>query len=131
MRGNRTDALDAARRACKRSASITHLQLKRGLNSLASIASTAPLVGLCGAVQGIHDSFGSTGGSKSAMMAYLTEKLSEALAPCAFGIMVALIAMWCYKYLLGRVEAFDSDMEDVSLQLINDLGRLNGTGSTS
>jgi hypothetical protein len=35
---------------------------------------------------------------------------------------VALVATWCYG--LTEVEAFDSEMESATAQLINDLGRL-------
>jgi len=57
-------------------------------------------------------------------MAVYFEGLSEALAPCALGLVVALTAKWCYSYLLAEVEQLDSDMNNASLQLINDLGRL-------
>ncbi len=50
--------------------------------------------------------------------------LSQAFAPCAFGLIVALEAMWCYRYLLDEVETFDSEMKNAALQLMNDLGRL-------
>ncbi len=43
--------------------------------------------------------------------------------PCALSLVVALLAIWLYNYLLTEVEAFDSDMENASLQLVNDLGR--------
>jgi len=98
--------------------------MQRGLRSLASVASTAPWVGLFGTVLGIHNSFGGFNGSKESLMAAIFEGLSQALVPAALGLIVALVAMWCYKYLLTEVEAFDSDMENASLQLINQLGRL-------
>ena len=58
------------------------------------------------------------------MMALYFDGLSEALAPCALGLAVALTAKWCYSYLLAEVEELDSDMNNASLQLVNDLGRL-------
>jgi biopolymer transport protein ExbB/TolQ len=57
-------------------------------------------------------------------MAAIFERLSQSLVPAALALVVALAAMWCYKYLLAEVEAFDSEMESASLQLINHLGRL-------
>lgn len=57
-------------------------------------------------------------------MALYFEGLSEALAPCALGLAVALTAKWCYSYLLTEAEELDSEMNNASLQLINDLGRL-------
>jgi biopolymer transport protein ExbB/TolQ len=98
--------------------------MKRGLVSLATIASTAPWFGLLGTVLVIHNSFGSVDGSKESIMAGIAERLSQALVPTALGLIVALGAMWCYKYLLTEAEVFDSDMEIASLQLINQLCRL-------
>jgi biopolymer transport protein ExbB/TolQ len=120
----KAEALKSAKRAAARSAAVVHGELKRGLNSLATVASTAPWVGLFGTVVGFHTSFGAVSGSKESIMAYIFDGLSRAFVPCAVGIIVALVAMWCYKYLLTEVEAFDSEMENASLQLISDLGRL-------
>ncbi len=123
-RPDRAEALKFARRASARSAAVVHGELKRGLNSLAAIASTAPWVGLFGTILGIHSSFGAVNGSIASIMGYIFDGLSRAFVPCALGMVVALVAMWSYKYLLAKVEAFDAEMENASLQLINDLGRL-------
>jgi biopolymer transport protein ExbB/biopolymer transport protein TolQ len=96
--------------------------MKRGLWSLATIASTAPWVGFVGTLLGIVNSFPGMGIDKRTALAIVSGRLSESLVPTAFGVMVAL---WCYKYLLSKVEAFDSDMESVSIQLINQLRRLS------
>jgi biopolymer transport protein ExbB/TolQ len=123
-RRNRTEALTAAERASSRSAAVVHGELTRGLNSLVSIASTAPWLGLYGTVLGMNASFPGVNGSKESIMASMFEGLSEAFVPCAFGLMTALAAIWFYKYLLTEVEALDSEMQNASLQLINDLGHL-------
>jgi biopolymer transport protein ExbB/TolQ len=123
-RTNQTEALKGARQASARSAAVVHGEMKRGLVSLATIASTAPWFGLLGTLLGIQNSFGSVDGSKESIMAAIAEGLSQALVPSALGLIVALAAMWCYKYLLTEVEVFDSDMENASLQLINQLNRL-------
>lgn len=54
-------------------------------------------------------------------MAAMFEGLSEALVPTALGLVVALTALWCYKYLHAEVETFDFEMQTAFLQLINDL----------
>src|SRR5882724_5564999 len=119
------EALNAAKRASARSAAVVHGELKRGVSSLATIASTAAWVGLLGTVLGIHDSFGGAiNGSKESIVAAIFDRLWQAFLPCAVGLVIALGAMWSYKYLLSEVEALDSDMENASVQLIKDLGRL-------
>ena len=57
-------------------------------------------------------------------MADFAQRLSDSLAPCAFGLIVALVATWGYNYLLAEIEGFDSDMEAASLQLVNTLSHL-------
>jgi biopolymer transport protein ExbB/TolQ len=98
--------------------------MKRGLGSLATIASIAPWIGIAGTLLRIFDWIGAVGASREAIMAAICDVLSLALVPCALGLVVALTAMWCYRYLLTEVEGLDLDMESASRQLINDLGRL-------
>jgi biopolymer transport protein ExbB/TolQ len=117
----KVDALDAAKRASARSATVVHGEMKRGLNSLATIASTGAWIGLGGTILGINNSFLGVNGSKESIMAVMFERLSEAFVPTALGLAVAITAMWFYKYLLAQVETFDHEMETASGQLINHL----------
>jgi biopolymer transport protein ExbB/TolQ len=121
----RRDALDAAKRASAREAAVVHREMKRGLNTLATIVSTAPLVGLGGTILGINNSFLGVNGSKESIMAAMFEGLSKAFVPTALGLVVALTALWCYKYLRTKVDIFDFEMETASLQLINELSHVS------
>ena len=49
--------VDASRRALERAEAITHAELKRGVSTLATIASSSPFVGLFGTVVGIINAF--------------------------------------------------------------------------
>jgi biopolymer transport protein ExbB/TolQ len=118
------EAQQAARRASTRAAAVVHGQMKRGLGSLATIASTAPWLGVFATVFGVVNSFRGVDGEKTTIMAAICRELSVAIVPTALGLLVALTALWCYKYLLAEVEALDSEMEDASLELVNPLGRL-------
>lgn len=118
------ETLDAVERASARSASLVHSELKRGLSSLASIAATAPFVGLSGTVLGIFNAFRGGATEKTTLM-YLTLKyLSDAMVPTALGLVVALLAFCCYRYLQDELEHFDFEMRNASLQLISELARL-------
>ncbi len=114
-------ALDAANRASERSAAIVHAEMKRGLNSLASIAATAPFVGIFGTVFGIANSFTGVDGEKSAILAALEQSLSESLLPTELGLLVAMLAFCSYKYFAARLEDCDAEMRSASLQLLNEL----------
>lgn len=102
-----------------RSAAVVNRELKRGLRSLATIASTATWVGLFGTVQGINASFGPVNGSKNAILGMIFEGLSKALMPAAFGLVVAIVAMWFYKFLLTKVAAMDQEIDRESQHLID------------
>lgn len=121
------EVVETAKRALKRSEAVVHGELRRGLDILASISTTAPLVGAFGTVLGIEDSFVGCGAARSVCMAAIFERLSEALLPTALGLLVALLTVWCYRYLSSELEAFDLEMENEALKLVsyltNYLGR--------
>jgi biopolymer transport protein ExbB len=98
--------------------------LKRGLNSLASIAATARLVGLLGTVLGILSAFGGGSTEKSTLMRASAKSLSESLAPTALGLVVASLSFCFYKYFLARLENFDIEMKNASLELVDELACL-------
>jgi biopolymer transport protein ExbB/TolQ len=125
-RTGKNEALDASQRASARSAALVHREMKRGLNSLATIASTAAWIGLFGTVLGIVNAFPASGANKVAIMAVIFDRLSQSFAPTAFGLVVAVAAMWCYKYLRAEVDAFDLEMKNAVLQLTNDLSARPG-----
>src|SRR6185503_18084744 len=52
------DSIEAAKRAIERVTLITYSELKKGVGSLATIATTAPFIGLFGTVIGIMNAFG-------------------------------------------------------------------------
>jgi len=122
---DRIEALDAAKRASARSVRAVHGEMKRGMNSLASIAVTAPFVGVLGWVLGFYNSFPGFVGEKSALLAIVNERLSESLMPIELGLLVALLAYFGHTYLLSRLEDFDLEMENASLQLLNQLASTN------
>jgi biopolymer transport protein ExbB len=113
------EELDASRRALERAEAIVHAELKRGLNGLATIGSTAPFVGLFGTVVGILNAFKGISGAKATGLAAVAGGISEALVTTAIGLFVAIPAVWMFNYFSGRVESFDVEMENSSSELID------------
>jgi biopolymer transport protein ExbB/TolQ len=113
------DAIETAKRGLQRSASLIHVEMKRGLNGLATIASTAPFVGLFGTVVGIFDAFRGCGMERSACLALTAHGLAEALVTTALGLLVAVPAVWCYNYLANTMEAFDAEIANSSMELVS------------
>jgi biopolymer transport protein ExbB len=120
----RTAALDAVKRALARSAVLVHTEMSRGINTLAAIATTAPLVGAFGTLLGIANSFPGSGTDKWTMLAAVAERLSGSLVPAEIGLLVALLAFCGHKYFRTKIEEFDVEMENASLQLIHRLASI-------
>ena len=117
--------LESVLRASKRSSAAVHKDMSYGLNSVATIASTAPLVGLLGTIWGILHSFHSCG-EKSFCMAALAESLSESIWPTALGLLIGIVSLLFYKYLAGSLRLIDDEMENASLDLVDYLRHRRG-----
>jgi len=93
--------------------------MTRGLNSPATIATTAPLLGVLASCFGIASAFKGCGGEKWTCLAGTVEGLSEALIPTAFGLAVAIVASLGYRSLRACVDRFEVEMRNLSTQLLN------------
>jgi biopolymer transport protein ExbB/biopolymer transport protein TolQ len=113
------EVIEAAKRGLERSVAIVHAELKRGLSGLATIGSTAPFVGLFGTVVGIINSFKGIATQKSAGLSSVAGGISEALVATALGLLVAIPAVWAFNIFTNKVEAFDVEMDNSSMELIN------------
>ncbi len=113
------DQIEASKRALERAEAIVHAELKRGVSTLATIASSAPFVGLLGTVVGIINAFQGISTEKSTGLGAVAGGISEALVATAVGLLVAIPAVWMYNYFSNRVEAFDVEMGNSSSELID------------
>jgi biopolymer transport protein ExbB len=114
---SRPEAVEIATRALRRSSAEVHLEMKRHLSGLATVAATAPLIGLFGTVIGILDAFKGCIGEKWFCEMMILEGLCEALTTTALGLLVAIPAAWHYNFLSARLEIFDIEMRCASLEL--------------
>jgi biopolymer transport protein ExbB len=114
-----SEVIDSARRGLERSVAIVHAEMKRGLSGLATIGSTAPFVGLFGTVMGIINAFKGIASSKATGLSAVAGGISEALVTTALGLLVAVPAVWFFNYFTSKVEAFDVEMDNSSMELIN------------
>jgi biopolymer transport protein ExbB len=94
-------------------------ELERFINTLGTIASISPLLGLLGTVTGIIKAFNAiqAGGMGDPRM--LSGGISEALITTAAGLVVAIPALIGYRYLRGRVERFVVEMEKDAIKLVD------------
>src|SRR5271165_5047896 len=113
------EVIEGAKRGLERSVAIVHAEMKRGLAGLATIGSTAPFVGLFGTVMGIINAFNGLSRSKVTGLSAVAGGIAEALVTTALGLLVAVPAVWTFNYFTNKVEAFDVEMDNSSMELIN------------
>ena len=111
--------IDSAKRALQRATVIGVQDFKRGLNGLATIGSTAPFVGLFGTVFGIINCFTGMALTGSGGLGAVSAGIAEALITTAFGLFVAVPAVWFYNYYTNKIEIFGAEMDNSSAELLN------------
>jgi biopolymer transport protein ExbB/TolQ len=113
------EQVETASRGCDRAASIFNQELKRGSSVLATIATSSPFIGLFGTISGIINAFRGMALTGSGGIGAVAGGIAEALVTTAFGIGVAIIALWCYNFLNARVEVYDAEMSNTASQVID------------
>ena len=116
-------ALAAAREAAAFATDMSMAEMRRGLSVLATIGSTAPFVGLFGTTFGIIHAFSAMAVTGSAAMGAISAGISEALVTTAFGLFVAIPAVWAYNAFLGRLEVLRVELDRGRFVLIEQLAR--------
>ena len=116
---DRDDAIDGLDRTFMRMREREMSDLRKGLGGLATIGSTAPFVGLFGTVVGIINAFRSMAQSGTGGLGSVSAGIAEALVTTAFGLLVAIPAVWMFNYFSNRVETFAVDLEDVSAEVVD------------
>jgi biopolymer transport protein ExbB/biopolymer transport protein TolQ len=112
--------INSAERAVERQMLIITSELKRGLGVLATTGATAPFVGLLGTTMGIVTAFqGMSASGGSGSLAAITGGVAEALITTAFGLMVAIPAVWLYNYFSTKIDFISVEMTYTSKELID------------
>jgi biopolymer transport protein ExbB/TolQ len=116
---SREDLVDSVRRSIQRATALTQSDLKKGVNSLATIGTTAPFVGLLGTVVGVINAFSGIAATGSGGIGAVSAGISEALVETALGLVVAIPAVWFFNYLTGRLDYFNVEMDNSSSELVD------------
>ena len=113
------DVVESGKRAIDRETLMTTAEMKKGLGNLATISTTAPFVGLFGTVAGIIHAFQGMALTGSGGLGAVSAGIAEALVTTAFGLFVAIPAVWLYNYFLNKVDRFQVEMANSASQLID------------
>jgi biopolymer transport protein ExbB/biopolymer transport protein TolQ len=111
--------INSAERAIEREMLMTIVLIKRGLGILATTGSTAPFVGLLGTTMGIVNAFTGMAQSGGGGLGAISAGIAEALITTAFGLMVAIPAVWMYNYFQTKVDNITAEMTYSSKEMID------------
>jgi biopolymer transport protein TolQ len=114
---------ESVARSLERQSQREMQNMRRGQGVLATVASTAPFVGLLGTVVGIVNSFQAMAASGSGGLGTVSAGIAEALVTTAFGLLVAIPAVMIYNYFQGWVEAATVDIAESSNELLDIVAR--------
>jgi biopolymer transport protein ExbB/TolQ len=113
------EQIESAQRGCSRASNIFEQELKRGTNVLATIATSSPFIGLFGTIFGIINAFRGMAVTGSGGIGAVSQGIAEALITTAFGIGVAIIALWCYNFLSARIDVYNTEMSNTSSEIVD------------
>ncbi len=111
--------INSAERAVEREMLMTITDLKRGLGVLATVGATAPFVGLLGTTMGIVNAFTGMAASGSGGLSAISAGVAEALVTTAFGLLVAIPAVWLFNYFQVKIDNLIAEMTYTSKEMID------------
>lgn len=112
--------INSAERAIERNTLILISELKRGTGILATVGATAPFVGLLGTTMGIVNAFqGMASGGGSGGLGAISAGIAEALITTAFGLLVAIPAVWLYNYFQTKMDFLTVEMTYTGKELVD------------
>jgi len=111
--------INSAERAVERNMLIITSELKRGLAVLATVGATAPFVGLLGTTMGIINAFTGMAVSGTGGLSSIAGGISEALITTAFGLLVAIPAVWFFNFFTTKIDNLNVEMTYTSKEMID------------
>jgi len=86
---------------------------------LATVGATAPFVGLLGTTMGIVNSFEGMATSGGGGLTSIASGVAEALITTAFGLIVAIPAVWAYNFFQTKIDNITAEMTYSSKEMID------------
>jgi biopolymer transport protein TolQ len=112
-------SLGALDRALLRASAVEVNKLEKRIPFLATIASSAPFIGLFGTVWGILITFQRIGLTGATNLATVGPGIADALIATAAGLFAAIPAVMAYNHFTTKVKGYASDMDDFSMEFLN------------
>ena len=118
--------LDFARRDLERRLDEVGTEVRKGVNFLASVGSTAPFIGLFGTVIGIIVAFQGIAAAGGGGIEAVSAGIAEALIVTAMGLAVAITSVLIFNYLSARFDKLDMAMQHAAGELLDHLEAHDG-----
>ena len=117
--------VDGASRMMERVKERQLAGMRKGIPLLATIASSAPFVGLFGTVFGIITAFQSMGDPSkgSGGIATVAAGIAEALIATAVGLGVAIVSVWFYNYFIAKIDDVTIDLDETAGEVLDSMTR--------
>ena len=116
---NRNHPREIMKEAIEETGRQVVLELERYLNTLGTIASVTPLLGLLGTVIGMIKVFAAITTHGVGNPEVLAGGISEALITTAAGLSVAIPSLIFYRFFRGRVDELVLVMEEEALKIVD------------
>lgn len=111
--------VDNVSRAMKRATSVEITKLEKYSSFLATVASSAPFVGLFGTVWGIMNAFRGLSVTHSSSIQAVAPGIAEALVATAVGLAAAIPALIAYNHFVHQVKVLAVEMDNFSQEFLN------------
>lgn len=113
------EGLDVVERSVVSYGSVQAAYLEKGCSWITLFIGMAPSLGFLGTVIGMVQAFDNIQQAGDISPTIVAGGMKVALITTIYGIIVALILMLFYNYILSKIEALTSDMEDSSITLLD------------
>jgi biopolymer transport protein ExbB len=98
---------------------VIEKEMNEGLWALETIVTAAPLIGLLGTIIGMMNAFKVIGANGLTRPEQVTGGVAQALVATAFGLLIALIALFGYNYFSRRNAQLMDEMERLGTRAID------------
>ena len=119
------EGLDTVERSVVSYGSVQASNLEKNLSWITLFIAMSPSLGFLGTVIGMVQAFDDIQKAGDISPTVVAGGMKVALITTIFGIIVALVLQIFYNYILSKVEALNTDMEDASVSLLDIIMKYN------
>lgn len=94
-------------------------KMERFLKGLGAVFTISPLLGLLGTVTGMIEVFRRIEKAVNPKISDMAGGIWEALLTTAFGLTVAIIVFIGYRYIVGKIDGYSHELEELSVRVLN------------